>query len=166
MQKTGKPTRRSARLNLVLINDLPDELKSLYIAIHFPSNMRVYSEDTLPEQPSGPTPPEEPNLEALFDMIRLPRVPVPGELTSSSDNNIKMRSRNLAPVEVRWNKGWDVIYSLRDIQKDERIPFNPLFIVFNSFEQATSFRIHFRITVASASYEEKGDLEMLVRKEL
>lgn len=158
--------RRSAQLNLMLINELPDALKSLYIAIHFPSNMRVYSEDTLPDKPVGPTPPEEPNLEALFDTIRLPRVPVPGEIYVPDTSDIKMRSRNLAPVEVRWNKGWDVIYSIREIKKGEHIPFNPLYIVFNSFEHATSFRIHFRITVASASYEEKGNLEMLVRKEI
>ena len=157
--------RRSARLDLMLINELPDSLKSLYIAIHFPSNLRVYSEDTLPEQPVGPNPPEEPNLDALFDQMRLPRVPIPGEL-SGHNNDIKMRSRNLAPVEVRWNKGWDVIYSMREIEKNEHIPFNPLYIVFNSFEHATSFRIQFRITVASASYEERGDLEVLVRKEI
>lgn len=156
--------RRSAQLNLMLTNDLPDELKSLYIAIHFPSNLRVYSEDNLPEVPVGPTPPEEPNLDALFDRLRLPSVPIPGELSSNSD--IKMRSRNLAPLEVRWNKGWDVIYSLREVEKNERIPFNPLYIVFNSFEHATSFRLQFRITVASASYEEKGDLEVLIRKEI
>ncbi len=157
--------RRSARLDLMLINELPDSLKSLYISIHFPSNLRVYSEDTLPDKPVGPNPPEEPNLDALFDQMRLPRVPIPGEL-SGHNNDIKMRSRNLAPVEVRWNKGWDVIYSMREIEQSEHIPFNPLYIVFNSFEHATSFRIQFRITVASASYEERGDLEVLVRKEI
>ncbi len=157
--------RRSARLDLTLINELPDALKSLYIAIHFPSNLRVFSEDNLPEKPVGPYPPEEPNLDAVFDRLRLPTVPVPGEL-SPDNQDIKMRSRNLAPMEVRWNKGWDVIYSKKEIQKNEKIPFNPLYIVFNSFEHATSFRIQFRITVASASYEERGDLEVLVRKEI
>lgn len=156
--------RRSAQLNLMLINELPDALKSLYIAIHFPSNLRVYSEDNLPEKPVGPTPPSEPNLDAIFDKIRLPGVPVPGEI--SANNNIKMRSRNLAPMEVRWNKGWDVIYSMREIAKDEEIAFNPLYIAFNSFEHATSFKIQFRVTVASASYEERGSLEVLVRKEI
>ena len=68
-------------------------------------------------------------------------------------------------MEVRWNKGWDVIYSLREIEKGGQVPFNPLFIVFNSFDHATSFKIQFRITVASASYEEKGDLKILVRKD-
>ncbi len=156
--------RRSAQLDLMLINELPDALKSLYISIHFPSNLRVYSEDNLPEKPVGPTPPDEPNLDAIFDKMRLPSVPVPGEI--SSQNDIKMRSRNLAPMEVRWNKGWDVIYSMREIQKDERVAFNPLYIVFNSFEHATSFKIQFRVTVASASYEERGSLEVLVRKEI
>ncbi|MEM8484097.1 MAG: PIN domain-containing protein [Bacteroidota bacterium] len=156
--------RRSAQLDLMLINELPDSLKSLYIAIHFPSNLRVFSEDNLPEKPVGPTPPDEPNLDAIFDKIRLPGVPVPGEISTNSD--IKMRSRNLAPMEVRWNKGWDVIYSMREIEKGEHIAFNPLYIVFNSFEHATSFKIQFRVTVASASYEERGSLEVLVRKEI
>lgn len=156
--------KRSAQLNLSILNDLPDSLKSLYIAIHFPSNVRVYSEDNLPEAPQGPKPPDNPDLDALFDTIRLPVVPIPSELSNS--DNVKMRSRNVAPMEVRWNKGWDVIYSIKEIGKHERISFNPLFIVFNSFDHATAFRIHYRITVASASYEELGDLEVLVRKEL
>lgn len=156
--------KRSAKLNLSLLNDIPDSLKSLYIAIHFPSNVRVYSEDNLPEAPQGPKPPDDPDLDALFDTIRLPVVPIPSELSNS--DSVKMRSRNIAPMEVRWNKGWDVIYSIKEIGKHERVSFNPLFIVFNSFDHATAFRIHYRITVASASYEELGELEVLVRKEL
>ena len=156
--------RRSAKLEISLVNDLADALRSLYIVIHFPSQVRVYTEDTLPDRPVGPRPPEKPNLSALFDAIRLPRVPVPGEL--SGGDSIKLRSRNIAPMEVRWNKGWDVIYSVRDIEKHTRLPFNPLFIVFNSFDHATSFRIQYRATVASASYEELGELEVFVRKEL
>lgn len=156
--------KRSAKLSLSLFNDIPDSLRSLYIAIHFPSNVRVYSEDNLPEAPQGPKPPDDPDLDALFDTIRLPVVPIPSELSNS--DNVKMRSRNVAPMEVRWNKGWDVIYSVKEIGKHERIQFNPLFIVFNSFDHATAFRIHYRITVASASYEELGELEVLVRKEL
>ena len=156
--------RRSAQLNLVLFNDLPESLKSLYISIHFPGNVRVYYEDNLPEKPITPPPPEEPDLDMLFDPIRLPFVPVPNELSSVTD--LKMRGRNPAPLEVRWNKGWDVIYSIREIDRNTQIPFNPLFITFNSFDHATSFRINYRITVASASYEQLGDLEIVVRKEI
>ena len=156
--------RRSAQLNLTLFNDLPDSLKSLYISVHFPGNVRVYYEDNLPERPSSPPPPEEPDLDMLFDPIRLPFVPVPNELSAGSD--LKMRGRNPAPMEVRWNKGWDVIYSIREVEKNSRIPFNPLYITFNSFDHATSFRINYRITVASASYEQLGELEVIVRKEI
>ena len=100
----------------------------------------------------------------LFDPIRLPQVPIPSELSSASD--LKMRGRNPAPIEVRWNKGWDVIYSIREIEKNSAVPFNPLYIAFNSFDHATSFRINYRITVASASYEQLGELEIVVRKEI
>ena len=72
----------------------------------------------------------------------------------------------MAPMEVRWNKGWDVIYSIREIGKNEKLPFNPIYIVFNSFDHATTFRIQYRVTVASASYEELGELEVVVRKEI
>ena len=54
--------RRSAQLDLCLINDLADSLKSLYIVIHFPSQIRVFSEENLPERPTGPKPPEQPDL--------------------------------------------------------------------------------------------------------
>ena len=156
--------RRSAKVDLSLFNDLPEDLKSLYISIHFPGNVRVYHEENLPERPASPPPPEEPDLEMLFDPIRLPQVPIPTELSSASD--LKMRGRNAAPIEVRWNKGWDVIYSIREIEKNSAIPFNPLYIAFNSFDHATSFRINYRITVASASYEQLGELEIVVRKEI
>ena len=156
--------RRSARLDLALFNDLEEDLKSLYISIHFPGNVRVYHEENLPERPASPPPPEEPDLDMLFDPIRLPQVPIPSELSAASD--LKMRGRNPAPIEVRWNKGWDVIYSIREIEKNTHTPFNPLFIAFNSFDHATSFRINYRITVASASYEQLGELEIVVRKEI
>ena len=155
--------RRTAKLNLSIVNDLADSLKSLYIVVHFPPQVRVYSEDNLPLSPTGPRPPERPNLNALFDTIRLPSVIVPGE---SNNNAIRLRSGNIAPMEIRWNKGWDVIYSIREIEKFSQLLFNPLFIAFNSFEQATTFRLHYRVTVASASYEELGELEVVVRKEL
>ena len=156
--------RRSAKVDLSLFNDLPEDLKSLYISIHFPGNVRVYHEENLPERPASPPPPEEPDLDMLFDPIRLPQVPIPSELSAVSD--LKMRGRNPAPIEVRWNKGWDVIYSIREIEKNTHIPFNPLYIAFNSFDHATSFRINYRITVASASYEQLGELEIVVRKEI
>ena len=156
--------RRSAKLDLSLFNDLSEDLKSLYISIHFPGNVRVYHDENLPERPSSPPPPDEPDLDMLFDPIRLPQVPIPSELSSASD--LKMRGRNPAPIEVRWNKGWDVIYSIREIEKNTHMPFNPLYIAFNSFDHATSFRINYRITVASASYEELGELEIVVRKEI
>lgn len=156
--------RRSARLDLALFNDLPEALKSLYISIHFPGNVRVYHEENLPERPASPPPPEEPDLEMLFDPIRLPQVPIPTELSAASD--LKMRGRNPAPLEVRWNKGWDVIYSIREVENNNHIPFNPLYIAFNSFDHATSFRVNYRITVASASYEQLGELEIVVRKEI
>ena len=156
--------RRSAKIDLALFNDLPEDLKSLYISIHFPGNVRVYHDENLPERPATPPPPEEPDLDMLFDPIRLPQVPIPTELTAASD--LKMRGRNPAPLEVRWNKGWDVIYSIREIEKSTSMPFNPLYIAFNSFDHATSFRINYRITVASASYEQLGELEIVVRKEI
>lgn len=156
--------RRSAKIDLTLFNDLPEDLKSLYISIHFPGNVRVYHDENLPERPASPPPPEEPDLEMLFDPIRLPQVPIPTELSTASD--LKMRGRNPAPLEVRWNKGWDVIYSIREIEKQNYIPFNPIYIAFNSFDHATSFRINYRITVASASYEQLGELEIVVRKEI
>ena len=156
--------RRSAELNLTLINDLPESLKSLYISIHFPGNVRVYYEDNLPEKPSTPPPPEEPDLGILFDPIRLPYVPIPNELSNITD--LRMRGRNPAPIEIRWNKGWDVIYSIKEIEKNTHVPFNPLYIAFNSFDHATSFRVNYRITVASVSYEQLGDLEVVVRKEI
>ena len=156
--------RRSAQIDLTLFNDLPEDLKSLYISIHFPGNVRVYHDENIPERPSTPPPPEEPDLDMLFDPIRLPQVPIPNELSNASD--LKMRGRNPAPLEVRWNKGWDVIYSIREIEKNNKVPFNPLYIAFNSFDHATSFRINYRITVASASYEQLGELEIVVRKEI
>ena len=156
--------RRTAQLNLALVNELDDSLKSLYIVVHFPGHLRVHSEENLPERPLTPSPPEKPNFSALFDTIRLPDVVVPGELANG--DAYRTRSGNIAPIEVRWNKGWDVIYSVREIEKRTRLAFNPVYITFNSFDRATSFRIQYRATVASASYEELGELEVVVRREL
>ncbi|MDZ4700411.1 MAG: PIN domain-containing protein [Rhodothermales bacterium] len=154
--------RRRTVLALSLINDAPVVLKSLYITVRFASNVRIFSDDHLPDQPIPPEPPARPNLDALFDAIRLPIVPVPSELRQPS--NLLLRSRSLSPLEIRWNKGWDVIYSIRELERSHAVSFNPLYLVFNSFDKATSIRIPYRITVASSTQEERGQLELLVRK--
>ncbi len=154
--------RRATTLDLNLINDTPLTLKSLYITIRFPAHVRVFAEDHLPEPPVSPPAPELPDLDALFDTIRLPAVPVPNELRQ--EPGIVLRSRNLSPLEIRWNKGWDVIYSLREVDRNHSVAFNPLYLVFNSFDSASSLRVPYRITMASISQEERGHLELLVRK--
>ena len=154
--------RRQTVLELSLINDSPVVLKSLYITIRFASNVRIYSDDHLPDKPVAPDPPARPNLDALFDAIRLPAVPVPSELRQPA--NLLLRSRSLSPLEIRWNKGWDVIYSIREMERNHAVSFNPLYLVFNSFHDATSLRAPYRITVASSTQEERGQLELLVRK--
>ncbi|MEZ4700872.1 MAG: PIN domain-containing protein [Rhodothermales bacterium] len=158
----GNMQRRTATLELSMINDAPLILKSLYITLRFPAHVRIFADDNVPDRPVPPSPPARPNLDALFDTIRLPSVPVPSELRQST--NIVLRSRSLSPLEIRWNKGWDVIYSLRELERNHAVSFNPLYLVFNSFDEATSIRMPYRITVASSSQEERGQLELLVRK--
>jgi PIN domain len=154
--------RRRTVLELSLINDAPVTLKSLYITIRFASNVRIYSDDHQLAQPIPPEPPALPDLNALFNTIRLPVVPVPAELRQPA--NLLLRSRSLSPLEIRWNKGWDVIYSIREMERNHAISFNPLYLVFNSFDHAASIRIPYRITVATSTQEELGQLELLVRK--
>jgi hypothetical protein len=154
--------KRIVRLDISLFNDRLTTVRSIYIALHFPARARVYDEDTLPELPPGPQPPEKPDLTAAFDAIRLPSVPVPSELLQGG--RITLRNRSLSPLEIKWNNGWDVFFSIRELEPQVSLTFNPLFIVFNSYEEAGSLRLPYRITIASLSQEERGALDLIIEK--
>jgi hypothetical protein len=154
--------RRSATVQIRLVNDSPATLKSLYITIRLPESVRVFTEESLPKPPTSPVPPAEPNLDAVFEPFLLPRVPVPAELLQES--SVVLRNRSLSPLEIRQNNGWYVIYTVRELERHHTVSFHPLYLSFQSFDEAASIRIPYRITVASLSQEERGQLEVLVKK--
>ena len=157
-------TKRSIQPAFRLVNNTEMTLRSIYVTLHFPSIVRVFSEDSVPATPAGPTPPHIPDLDAPFDLIQLPSVPLPPELRQTE--NLRLRHPNIPPNEVKWNNGWDAVYSIREIKPKNHALLNPLIVTFNSFESAKSIKIQYRIVAASISREERGNLELVVRKQI
>ena len=73
---------------------------------------------------------------------------------------------NVSAPKIKHTNSYDVSYHVQKVKHNLHESFNPLYIVFDSFEEARSFHIDYRILAANIPDEIKGKLNIVLKKEL
>lgn len=152
--------RRTIRLDIYLFNYGTAPAEDIDVFLHFPDSFDLYDEDDRPQTPEAPEPPRPPRstwsemLETTLDtggLSYLNRQPPPLPIQS-----------NVSAPEIKRSNSYDVSYEVQRLKQHMNEPCDPLYVVFDLFENTASFRIDYRINAADLPDETTGTLNVVV----
>ncbi|MCB0194471.1 MAG: hypothetical protein KDJ65_21155 [Anaerolineae bacterium] len=163
--------RRTIKLEFLLINSGTKPAEDIDIYMHFPDGFQLFNEDNFPDPPIVPEPPSKPktSLELLGSANRV---------LSSGIYNPSLRLMDLDPtstfvslpsnvtsLNIKHTSSYDVDFHVQRLKHQKRIRPELLYIVFDSFEEAKSFSIDYKILSANVPQEVTGTLNVIIQKE-
>lgn len=152
---------RTVRLDLCLFNYGTAPAEDIDVFLHFPDGFVLYDEDDKPQMPEVPDPPRPPRTQAEIMQDRLGirdyshRDLSPTYLPAKS---------NVSAPEIKRSNSYEVSYEVQRLKQHMNEPFDPLYVVFDSFESAASFRIDYRINAADLPEETTGSLHTVITR--
>lgn len=155
---------RLIRLNIRLVNAGTAPAEDIDIFMHFPDGFQVLSEDEIPEPPQEPHPPSPPRtaMQKIMDGVYSPMVTYPHYLnpTISTPSPIY----NVSAPYIKRTNSYDVSVNVQKMKHKLDESFDPLFILFDSYEDATSFTLTYSLLTDDLPDKVNGELHVIVRK--
>jgi rRNA-processing protein FCF1 len=153
---------RTSILKLVLRNDGNWPAEDIDVMLHFPDGCALRKKENRIDPPGEPQPPERPkggpSWMREFDHRQFmtnpsvflpPRVQLPG---------------NVSGPTIRRSSSYDVEFHVRRLKHGFSATLDPLFLTFDSYEEAGSFAIDFRINAGNMPKESVGQVHVIVDK--
>lgn len=150
---------RSVALHLVVANDGTSPAEDLDVFLHFPDGFVLLDEDNLPERPNRPRPPAQPRSgieRAMSPSIYLPPTYSMPELPQPYDPS--------AP-RIRRTNSYDVAFHVPRLKQQLPYSLQQLWLIFDSYDEAKSFGIEYRVNAANLPREVTGRLDVIVEQE-
>jgi hypothetical protein len=154
--------RRTVRLELILENVGTAPANDIHIFLHFPDGFELQNSLNLGTRASEPAPPARPTGGIASESW--PAV-FPGftELGSTSIRDI--RPRNISRPQIKRTSSYDVTITAEELKHQLFQPLDPLYGVFDSFEQAWSFGFDYEIVAANVPKPVPGHLDVVIKKQ-
>lgn len=156
--------RRIIRLDIMIYNFGTAPADDIDVIMHFPDGFLIWEKENLPEPPSPPKPPIEPRtqIELLTgSMNRFLDIPY-------FDRNIDIGPieppSNISDFDIRWTNGYEIKLHINCVKHNVPEFLKPLYVVFNSYENAKPFRIDYQLFAANIPSEVSDSLHVKVSK--
>lgn len=151
--------RRTVRLDLYLFNYGTAPAEDIDVFMHFPDGFDLYDEDEKPQTPEAPDPPHPPRTgaEMLYSTLHMRDF----SSLNRTPHYLPAQSNASGP-EIKRSNSYDVTYSVQRLKQHMNESLDPLYVVFDSFEGAASFRIDYRINAADLPDETTGVLHTVI----
>ena len=153
--------RRVIRLYLIIANEGTAPANDIDVILSFPDGLKLYKKERLPQIPKGSKPPEQPRtrIEMMTASARyMPHNLVPLMSTIAPP-------RNVSSPRIRNESSYTVEIHVERLKQNLHESFDPLCVVFESFESAASFCVFYRINAADLPREVNGQIHVIVEKE-
>lgn len=148
---------RTLELNLILHNNGTSPAKDIDIFLHFPDGFLLTdSKPVGPSEPDPPRPPQSP--EERLQSFNL-TTPSPASLPPSATS-----PSNVSAPEINETNSYEVDIHVRKLKHDMQESLPPLYVVYESYEEAQSFDIGYRINTANVPDPVDGTLKVVVEK--
>ncbi len=150
--------RRTLGLDLELRNGGTAPAQDVDVFLRFPTGLQLFDEEGLPDRPTAPEPPDLPRSGylGLLGSVGSYRPPVfdPSDLGPPK------------PLQIRRvPDGYEVSFRAGTLKHHLSVPVDRLYVTFDSFDDAFSFRIDYRINAANLPHEERQSLGVVVTKQ-
>ena len=151
---------RTIKLEVWLTNDGTAPAEDLDVFLNLPDGFALLNEDNLPEPPKPPEPPISPELafEKRFQLnLNIPNI---GYYPPTSI----LPPPNISAPKIKLTKSYEVEIHIQRLKHKLREPFDPLYLVFESYETAKSFHVDYEILVANLPKKSSGELHVIIQK--
>jgi len=156
--------RRTVTLDILLTNNGTAPANDIDVIMHFPDGLRIIEEEDLPEPPSKPKPPVQPRN--YIEMITYPyesmvRYPI---ISTQNDIGPIGPSSNISSFDIKRTNSYEVNLHVNKAKHNMQEHFEPLYIIFNSYKEASSFEIKYKFIAANIPREVSGSLHVIINK--
>ena len=158
--------RRTIQLDIVLANDGSAPAEDVDIYMHFPDGFIILEEHELPHLPDHPEPPVKPRtqMQMITHSINYPIHMASMMDLGSYDHLEGTPPSNVSGPSIKQTNSYDVNVHVQKIKHNLQENLDPLFIVFDSYESASSFTIEYTILAANIPHKITGKLHVKIEK--
>jgi hypothetical protein len=163
--------RRTVSLKILLVNDGTAPAEDIDVSMFFPDGFRLASEPPSSGGLKPPLPPSKPRtpLERLTERTLSTYDFPPSIIDRYTMGTILGPSNaprpNVSSPEIKRLDSYEVQFNVRRIKHNMQVSCDPLFVAFDSFESARSFRIDYEILAANVPHKVAGQLHMIIERE-
>ena len=157
-------------LSIYIKNDGSVPAEDVDIFLHFPNGFRLTDKQGFPHAPKLPKTPEKPStpLQKIQGSINHAYIMPPISPISALSNyelpSVDLPSRNVSSPNITQTKSYDVDFHVQRIKHLMKEPVEPLYIIFESFENAKPFHIDYKLLAANIPDEVVGKLHVVINK--
>jgi hypothetical protein len=160
--------RRTIRLNILLANEGTMPAEDIDVYMHFPDGFRLLEENDLPPSPRPPAQPTPPMTEfekLSASMRNLSVYNFPSLGSSYGHTTTSAPPPNVSSPHIKRTNSYDVQFHIQRVKHNMQVNFDTLFIIFNSYEESSSFSIEYQILAANLPKKVTGNLHVVIEKE-
>ena len=157
MQASAK---RTIRFEVEIRNVGTAPAEDVDVELHFPDGFQLMSDDDLPNHPVEPRPPRD--LRSLRQIIAENIVQIPSvHFPSPTVPEL------IIPTcfSIKRTGSYTVSDHFERIKHGARVVLPELFLVFDSYESASSFKYEYKLTLANLPDSVMGELHFVIEKE-
>lgn len=163
-QREVHASRNRAKLvvpiGLEVVNNGTSPARTIVVALHFPDGFKLT--ERLEQEPAAPRLPEKPRSQGA---IIAERMQSPSFVLPRASLSVPQRSiSNVSAPTIRKGNSYDVEYTLMTINHGFGEKLEALFVAFESFETAKSFKFTFRIHSSDIPVPEQGVLSVAINE--
>ncbi|HVB59195.1 MAG TPA: PIN domain-containing protein [Candidatus Acidoferrales bacterium] len=155
-RETDAATDTKSRLfqfELVLSNVGSRPAEDIDVCLILPDGLRVSDDaDSLCRFPEEPKPPAGPRGAVEEMMASLTSSPIPSRILSpdiaeklDAIHRLHLVPRNVSGPKIHETNSFDVAYHVRELKHTRQVEFDPLFVLFDSWDTAKSFSLGYEI---------------------
>jgi len=135
--------------------------------MHFPDGFQLLEEDKLSKPPKPPKAPVEPmtEMQRLASSLNYSQLIQPSVFFNSRDTLLSP-PQNVSSPNIKRLNSYKVHVHVQKLKHNLQVSLDPLFVIFESFESAKSFTIKYKILAANIPHEVKGNLHIVIKKDI
>jgi hypothetical protein len=155
---------RTVELEVLLANDGTAPAQDIDVFMRFPGGLRVTTGEDYPSGPTPPAPPSKPKTfaEALAGLGIIRDFALPSLERQLPE--LVTGPRNVSAPIITQGESYDVEVHVERAKHGLQQALDPLYVIFDSYEGASSFHINYRILAADVPEPVEGQLHVIVEK--
>lgn len=154
---------RTFFIEISILNSGTCPAEDIDVFMHFPNGFTLCDSSDLPDKPEEPQPPSQLVPRTQKDRLRLMMPPLAATRLTQLTPFINSQNRtqpNVSSLDIRRSNSYDVKLHVRRLKQNTPESLDPMIIMFDSFDQVSSFRIDYRIIAANVPKPVTGKLHV------